>query len=159
MTIVTKADIFTKINEYNAANERKCPSKDLLKLLGLKTVTERKQFEALVKNMKASGELLSKKGRGGGLYISPSVVIEVSDSVDESIDSEIETDTSPVIEATPVDIEDSSDLETDSSQDRSDESYQKLMQMSSGEIPMDEDWVKTNWPEAWTDNSEDEMTA
>ena len=157
MAIVTKSDIFAKITEYSNSNDRKCPAKDLGKLLGVKTVVERKAFEKLLKEMKDNGEVLSKKGRGGGLYIPTGVDtgIEANSVETEEI---VEDSNDDLIEAQPLDI-DTEDIDPDT-QDRSDESYQKLMEMSSGQIPMDEDWVKANWPEAWEGDSElDEATA
>lgn len=158
MATVTKTEIFQKIREYNESNERKCPSKELVKLFGKLTITERKGLEALIKNLKDSGELLSKKGRGGGLYLSPTV-----DNV-EAVEPEIvDEDSEPItIEASPVEIEDSNigTIEPD----HSDESYNRLMDMVSGRIETDEVWVKTNWPDAWdemgdvgSDDIEDDM--
>lgn len=151
MTMATKTDIFNKINEYVSSNDRKCPAKELAVMLGVKTVTERKAFDALLKSMKDSGEIVSKKGRGGGLFIPENVETVVSTSEVETEDS-----TEDIFEAQPVYL-DGDEAEIVEGQDRSDESYDKLMKMSSGEIPMDEEWVKANWPDAWHESTEEDL--
>ena len=151
MATVTKTDIINKINEYNNSNDRKCPAKDLVKLLGIKSVIERKAFEKLLKDMKDTGELSSKKGRGGGLFVPEGVATAVEAEIVDTADTLTEDDFTglPTIDASPV------ENDADDERDQSDASYQKLMEMSSGVIPMDEDWVKANWPDAWVDSNEE----
>jgi DNA-binding IscR family transcriptional regulator len=156
MAMVTKTEIFEKIREYNETNERKCPAKELVKMFGKLTIIERKGLESLIKTLKDNGELLSKKGRGGGLYLADGVTN--TKVVEAEIVEEDSTDT--VIEASPVEVD--SEIGNDPPKpDQSDESYNKLMDMVSGNIETDEQWIKTNWPDAWTEEensvSEDDI--
>jgi hypothetical protein len=79
MSTINTESVLSAISSYNSENKRPCPAKFLRDAFG--------EVDDAIESLKASGVVIARRGRNGGLTVAAPVVDSVQEPVDEPIAS------------------------------------------------------------------------
>jgi len=126
--------VLTTIREFHTSNERPCPKTHLIGKFGNDVLD-------VLDSLKESGKITGKRGRNGGFVLADGITLDVtpvtvdapaSDTGEESNEDAVSADDSEVPSLSTDDV-------------------QRMSDMMSGAIPMDEDWLRKINPSMFDD--------
>lgn len=79
MSTINTESVLSAISSYNSENKRPCPAKFLRDTFG--------EVDDAIESLKASGVVIARRGRNGGLTVAAPAVDNVQETVQEPVAS------------------------------------------------------------------------
>lgn len=144
---IENTDIVNAVRDYITNNNRPCPTDHLTKKFG-EIVVE------MLPAIKKNGSLVGLRGRNGGLMIPGMEGLVKRKTEPKTVITKKETLPPPPAVIEVPSLADSITAVDDAlSPITNDDDFERMTQMMSGNIPMDKEWINTNYPGMIDDES------